>query len=137
MQLSRGMASNSCQFQCDSHKSGFPVLPKRLECGAHFLREELRLLPGREVSAFFELIIIDEFGIGSFCPTSWRLVELVWKGAHGSWNGNAFRREKRKLAFPIQTSRRDRRVCKPVVSNVIENVISREPFRLTVEDARY
>ena len=41
-----------------------------------------------------------------------------------------------ELAFPIQTRRRDRRVRQPVEGDVVEDVVSREPLTLAVEDAR-
>ena len=40
------------------------ILPKRPERGAEFLGEELRLLPGGEVAALVDLVVIDEVGIG-------------------------------------------------------------------------
>src|SRR5258708_464129 len=45
------------------------------------------------------------------------------------------RSEKAKLAFPIQTSRRDRRVRQPVEGDVFKNVVSSEALGLAVKDA--
>src|SRR5690349_20114273 len=50
---------------------------QRLEAGAHFLREELRLLPGSEVAALGKLAVVDEVRIGLLRPTPRRLIELV------------------------------------------------------------
>src|SRR5207344_261526 len=94
------------------------------------------LLPCCEVAAFVELVVIDEFGIRPLCPTSRGLIELVRKGAHRDRDGDVFRGKEGELAFPIQTSRRDRRVRQPVECDVVEDVVSRKPLTLTVKDAR-
>src|SRR5206468_90591 len=51
---------------------------RRLDLG----HEELRLLPGREVAAFVELVVVDEVGIRPLRPAPRRRVELVGKDAH-------------------------------------------------------
>jgi hypothetical protein len=60
----------------------------------------------------------------------------VRKGAHRDRDGDVFRGKEGELAFPIQTSRRDRRVRQPVERDVVEDVVSRKPLTLTVKDAR-
>src|SRR5437773_10599980 len=77
---------------------------------------------------------MDQFGIRARCPTPRGLIELVRKGAHGSRNRDTFRGEKGKLAFPIETSRRDRRVRQPVERDVVEDVVSRQALGMTVKD---
>ncbi len=62
-------------------------------------------------------------------------IDLVRKDAHGNRDGDAFRGEKGELVFPIETSRRDRRVRQPVERDVVEDVVSRQALGLTVEDA--
>jgi len=39
------------------------------------------------VPAFVDLVVIDEFGIGSLCPSAWSCVDLVRKNAHGYRDG--------------------------------------------------
>ena len=72
---------------------------------------------------------MDEFGIRPLCPTPRGGVDLIWKDADGNRDGDVLRGEKGKLVFPIQTSRRDRRVRQPVEGDVVENVISRKALR--------
>src|SRR4051812_31767762 len=60
-----------------------PALLQRLEPGAHLADEELRLLPGREMCAFIELVVVDQLGIRLLCPTPWGRVDLFRESAHG------------------------------------------------------
>jgi hypothetical protein len=46
------------------------------------------------VSAFGNLVVVDEVGIRPFCPGSWGLIELVRKNAQGYRDGDIFRIEK-------------------------------------------
>ena len=98
--------------------------------------EELRLLPGREVTALVELVVVDELGIRLLRPAPRGLIELVGKGAHGDRDGDALRREEGELALPVEARRRDRRVRQPVERDVVEDVVARQALGLPVEDAR-
>src|SRR2546428_4914786 len=80
---------------------------------------------------------MDEFGVRPLCPTPRGGVDLIWKDADGNRDGDVLRGEKGKLVFPIQTSRRDRRVRQPVEGDVVENVISRKALGLAGKDARH
>src|SRR5438477_9430282 len=116
----------------------FPLLAglaKRPERRADLLSEQLRLFPRREVAASVEPVVMNQFGICSLCPTPWGCIDLIWKDAHGNRDGDVFRGEKGKLAFPIQTSRRDPRVRQPVERDVVDDVISRKALGFTVKDA--
>ena len=73
-----------------------------------------------------EPVVMDQFGIRLLCPALRGGIDLIGKDAHGSRDRDAFRGEKGKLAFPIQTSRRDRRVRQPVERDVVEDVVSRQ-----------
>ena len=44
------------------------LLPERLERRAHLGREQLRLLPRREVAALLDLVEVDQFGVGPTDP---------------------------------------------------------------------
>src|SRR5882672_11297805 len=80
---------------------------------------------------------MDEFGVRPLYPTPRGGVDLIWKDADGNRDGDVLRGEKGKLVFPIQTSRRDRRVRQPVEGDVVENVISRKALGLAGKDARH
>jgi len=80
---------------------------------------------------------MDEFGVRPLCPIPRGGVDLIWKDADGNRDGDVLRGEKGKLVFPIQTSRRDRRVRQPVEGDVVENVISRKALGLAGKDARH
>src|SRR5271167_2247823 len=110
-------------------------LTQRFEARADVFRKELRLLPRCEVAAFGGPVVINQFGIGFLCPALRGLEDLVWKGADGDRNGDAPHVEKAALIFPIETSRRDCRVCQPVERDVVEDVVSREAFGFPVEYA--
>jgi hypothetical protein len=85
--------------------------------------------------AFGQLVVIDELGIRPLCPTPRSLIELVRKSAHGNRDGNPLRGEKVELVFPIQTSRGDPCVRRPVERDVVKDVVSCKAFGLTVKDA--
>src|SRR4029450_12820690 len=82
-------------------------LAQRLERGAHLGAERRRLLPGGEVTAFIELVVVDELWICLFRPASRSLIELVRIRAHGDRKGDALRGGERELALPIQASQRE------------------------------
>jgi hypothetical protein len=57
------------------------------------------LFPHREVAAFVDLVVINEFEIRPLCPTPRGLIELVRKGAHRDWDGDVFRGKAAALGF--------------------------------------
>src|SRR5882757_5394648 len=78
-----------------------------------------------------------EFGIRSLYPAPRSGVDFIGINADGNRDGDVLRGEKGKLVFPIQTSRRDRRIRQPVEGDVVKNVVSRKALGLTVKDARH
>jgi hypothetical protein len=83
---------------------------------------------------------MNELRIGSFCPTPRGCIDLVRKGAHGSRDRDTFRGKKGQLAFPVESSRRDRRIRQPLERDILEDVVWRQALRrqavtLTVEDS--
>ena len=60
--------------------------------------KKLRLLPGREVPAFVELVVVDQFGIRPLRPAPRGCIDLVRKDAHGNRDGDAFDIEKPEFA---------------------------------------
>src|SRR4029077_4527722 len=80
---------------------------------------------------------MDEFRIRPLCPTPRNGIDLVWKDADGNRDGDVLRGKKGKLVFPIQTSRRDRRVRQPEEGDVVENLIARKAPGLAGKNARH
>src|ERR1700704_4577582 len=80
---------------------------------------------------------MDEFGIRFLYPAPRSGIDLIGINADGNGDGDVLRGEKGKLVFPIQTSRRDRRVRQPVEGDVVENVISRKALGLAGKDTRH
>src|SRR6267154_6328306 len=80
---------------------------------------------------------MDEFGIRFLYPAPRSGVDLIGINADGNRDGDVLGGEKGKLVFPIQTSRRDRRVRQPVEGDVVENVVSRKALGLAGKDARH
>src|SRR5215212_8351139 len=101
-------------------------LAKRPECGSHLLGEQLRLLPGGEVTTLVDLVEIDQVGVSLLGPAARGLILLAGKDAHGNWNGDALGVEKATPIFPIQTRRRDPRVRQPVKRDVVEDLLPRQ-----------
>src|SRR3979409_2065974 len=78
---------------------------------------------------------MDEFGIRFLYPAPRSGVDLIGINADRNRDRDVLGSEKGKLVFPIQTSRRDRRVRQPVECDVVEDVVSRKALRLSVKDA--
>src|ERR1700679_2452301 len=78
-------------------------------------------------------VVINQFGIRFLRPAFRGLINLVRKGAYGNRDRDTPWIKKASLIFPIKTSRRDRCLGQPVESDVFKNIISSQPFRLTVE----
>src|SRR5215217_3398172 len=101
-------------------------LAQRSERRAELLGEQLGLFPGREVTAFFDLVEIDEVRVGPLGPTPRGLICLAGKDARGHRNRDALGVPKATLIFPIQTRRRDARVRQPIKRDVVEDLLSRQ-----------
>jgi hypothetical protein len=76
------------------------------------------------VSAFVELVEIDELVIGLLCPTARGLVVLTRKYADGGRDGDVSSVVKAEVQFPIEASRGNRRIRQPVQRKVVEHVVS-------------
>src|SRR5580693_3661983 len=99
---------------------------QRSEARANFFRKELRLFPGRIVSAFVELVEIDELVIGPLCPAARGLIVLTRKDAHGGRDGDVSGVVKAEVQFPIEASRGNRRIRQPIERKVVEHIVSRQ-----------
>src|ERR687898_420695 len=103
-----------------------PRSTQRPERGADLLTEELRLLPGGEVAALVDLVVIDEVGIRLLRPTPWRLILLAGKDAHGHRDGDALGIEEASFVLPIETRGRDPGVRQPIERDVVEDLVTRQ-----------
>src|SRR5688572_20724057 len=121
--------------------SNYVGLAQRSEARSNFFREELRLFPRRKVAALGNLVVVNEFRIGPFCPTARNGIDLVRKDAHGHWDGDALDVEESQLVcscddLPIETRGRNPGVRQPVMRDAVEHVVACEAFSLSVEHAR-
>src|SRR5215208_494203 len=108
------------------------------ESRSDIFNEQLRLFPGREVSAFIVLVVIDQFGISLLCPAPRRWIEFIRKDAHGNRDrDDAFDSEERgQLVLPIQTRAGNRGVGQPRDRDIVEDIVAREALGLAIKDAR-
>ena len=97
---------------------------QRVEARAKLVREGLRLLPGGEMAALGQPVVVDQLGIGLLGPALRRGVDLVRKGADRRRQRDALGREEGELALPVEPRRRDRRVGQPVERDVVEDVVA-------------
>src|SRR5262249_34915655 len=95
-------------------------------------------LPRREMAALRHLVVVDELGEGLLGPTPRGGIELIREDAHGHGNGDTFRVEISELApvLPVEPRARQRRVRQPSDRDVVEDIVARETFGLSLEDAR-
>ena len=78
------------------------------------------------MAALVELFIVDQFGVRPLSPTPRGRIELVREDAHCYRDRDVLGLEKRQLAFPLETRRRNSRVRQPVKGDVVDDVTSRE-----------
>ena len=123
--ISTASKSGAHALRCARSRS-----PQRPERRAHLVREQLRLLPGGEVAAAVELVVVDEVvRIGALGPAARGLVELVGEDADGERDRDVLGVEEVRLVLPVQASRGDPGVGQPVERDVVEDVVAREVAR--------
>src|SRR5437763_6389828 len=93
---------------------------ERPEGVAQLAGEQLRLLPGREVAAPIDLVVVDELRIRPLRPAARRGIQLVREDRDADWDLDALDVEEGEVALPVQASRRDAAVGEPVVGRVLE-----------------
>ena len=95
------------------------------------------LLKCGEVTAFGELVEMDEFGIGLLGPTEWGRIEFVGKNAHGNRDVDAFGIEVADFApvLPLESGAGKRRVRQPGDRDVVEDVVARETLGFSLKHA--
>src|SRR6266545_2234422 len=97
------------------------------ERGPDLLGEQLGLLPGGEVAASVEPVVVDEVvRVRALGPAPRRLVQLVGEHANGERYGDGLGIKEVRLVLPIQASRGHPRVGQPVQRDVVQEVVSRE-----------
>ena len=116
------------------------TLTQRTEACSHILRERLRVLPRREVASTRVILVVRQIWIGFFGPLSRDWGELIREVAHHDRDGDLLRIEEGKRAvrveaFPVQVSGRYSGAGQPVEGDIVENVVSRQTFFGTIEDA--
>src|SRR6185369_12598220 len=99
---------------------------QRLERRAHLAGEQLRLLPGGEVTAFRQLVVVNELRIGPLSPSPRYRVDLVRIDADCDRDANALRRNEALLVLPIEARRGNGGVGQPVEGNIVEDVVPRQ-----------
>ena len=103
------------------------LLAQRSERCAELLAEELGLFPSGEVAASVEPVVVDEVvRIGALGPAARGLVELVGEDADGERDRDVLGVEEVRLVLPVQASRGDPGVGRPVERDVVQEIVSRE-----------
>src|SRR4051812_35376958 len=77
-----------------------PRLSQRPEGRPHLLGEDLGLLPGGEVAAPRDPVVVDQVGIGLLRPALRRRIELVGEDGHADRELHALDVEERQMALP-------------------------------------
>src|ERR1700735_3551293 len=92
------------------------------------------------MAAFPKPVVVNKFGISFLGPAPWGLVDLIRKGAYSNRDLDApdieeagSVRDPRRV--PVEPRRGDGGICEPVERDVVENIVSRKAFGLSVEDA--
>ena len=81
------------------------------------------------MAAFVGPVVIHEVVVSPLGPAPRGLVALAGKGTHGSRDRDVGVVVKAQLIFPVQASRRDRRIRQPLERDVVEDVVSCEGAR--------
>src|SRR5262245_18441281 len=105
---------------------------KRPERGSHLRAEKLRLLPRGKVSAFVDLVEVDQVAIGASGPRLRSPINIIWKyrdcdrkrdlaGLLSGRDNDAAAR----AVLPVQPRCRGRGVGQPVERNIVQDVVFR------------
>jgi hypothetical protein len=94
----------------------------------------LWLFPGREVTAFFELVVVDQLGVRPLCPTPRGWIDFVREDTHGNRDGDAFGIEIPEFA-PIESRPGECRLRQPGDRDVVKDIVARKALGLSLKDA--
>src|SRR3954452_25134030 len=111
----------------------YEQLAERLESRAQLGGVQLRLLPGGEVPAPVDLVVVDEVGVCLLRPAPRSLVDLVGEDADGNWDGHVLAGDVAALELPVQPRRGDSGLGQPEERDVVEDIVGAQAFLLPVE----
>src|SRR5262249_55420674 len=111
------------------------LLAQGPEALAKLSDENLGLLPGSEMPALRDLVVVDELRICLLRPAPRRVHDLVGEHADRGGNRDVLGREVAVRALVIEAGRRYARIGEPEERRVIQHVVARQPGRLAVEGA--
>src|SRR3954451_11060453 len=120
-------ASRSTRLAAEPRRCGGLVdLPERAEPVAQLRGVQLGLLPGGEVPAAVNLVVVDEVGVRLLGPALRRVDDVVGEHAYGNRNGDVPDRGPAGLVLPVDARRRDPGVRQPEHGGVVEDVVTRQ-----------
>lgn len=74
-------------------RDGPPPFNAAIETRYGLLQRTLRLMPGREVPAFRQLVVMNQVGMGFLGPGARRRIQLVGEDTDANREGDALRRK--------------------------------------------
>src|SRR5262245_23152261 len=127
---SRGTPARVWEGTQDGALCSSDGLAQRSEGGAELFREQFWLLPSREMSAFLDLVPVDELLEGLLSPAARSAVDLPGKDCHRNRHLRDLHRVERPApslrGVPVGPRRRSAGVREPIERDVVEDLISRE-----------
>src|SRR5215831_8754322 len=91
------------------------------------------------MSAFGELVIMNEVDVCLLRPAPRRCIDFVREGTDGDWEFDApyieeatFHRKLRSI--PVEPCGGNSGACQPVKCDVVQNIVPRQSFRFPIED---
>ena len=106
-----------------------------MEGGPYFLAEELRLLPGREVSALVDLVEVDDVRVTRLDPAARRPPDLARERREAERDRRGWQELTARgwgvgpVGLPVRASRGRAGAAQPVQRDVVEDVVAREVAR--------
>src|ERR1700761_3747453 len=97
-------------------------LTQRAERFADLLCKNHRLFPGGKMTAFLQLVIMNELWKSFLCPGLWYLIDLIREGAYCYRDRNVLYVEEGQLVLPVEACRRDRSTRQPIKRYVVEDI---------------
>src|SRR3954470_6983576 len=111
------------------------LLAQRAEPRAQLGGVELRLLPGGEVPASVELVVVDEVRVRLLRPAPRSVEHLVGEDAHGNRDADVLDGDVAELGLAVQPGGRDPRIRQPEQRDVVQDIVAAQAFLLPVEGA--